>query len=166
MQESTAVFGDETDEDYTAETSRTLTAQQCETILGIPPATVRSWANRERIFSRGLDGAGNPLYYEHELVRLRDARRVALAGRVATMQHKRSSTRVSTDRVLSCVRGQGGVVPDKTPPRIVVPVELDTSKAEQQLDEFCDRIVRRVSAAMATGLAVSSVTVAIEGPKS
>lgn len=74
---------------------------------------------------------------------------------------------------LSCVRGRGGVVAgnDQTPDmeslvpnEIVVPVSLDLSKAETQLSAFCDRVVRDISQAVATGLSVHSMTVVLAPP--
>jgi hypothetical protein len=167
------MLADEGYDDDVVETSRMLGAHQCLTELRIPAATVRSWANRGQLYARALDGQGRPLYFEHEIVALRNTRRVAVAKRAATMQHRASSTRVSTDRVLSCVRGRGGVMAgnDQTPTEeplvpteIVVPVSLDLSKAESQLSAFCDRVVRDIGQAVATGLSVHSMTVVLAPP--
>lgn len=46
------------------------TAAQAERELGIPAATVRVWAFRERIWSRGIDRQGHPMYSGVELIRL------------------------------------------------------------------------------------------------
>jgi hypothetical protein len=143
--------------------SRMLGAHQCPTELGIPAATVRSWAARGRLYSRALDAAGRPLYFEHQLVALRDTRRVAVAKRVATMQHQLSSTRVSTDRVLSHVWGTEVVRVAEQPPEIVIPVRLDLDAAKQQLDQFCDHVRASLGAAVASGLAVQTVTVGLNG---
>jgi hypothetical protein len=157
------------DMDDMPRTSRTLGAHQCPMELGISAQTVRQWASRgvvvdgerRKLRARSLDGSGRPLYFEHELLALRDAQRdsavqrVTVAQETVTLSHSAHSTRVPKDRVLSSVRGQGGVVPDQTPPKIVVPVELDTSKAEQQLDEFCNLIARRVGSAVANAMAAA-----------
>lgn len=52
-----------------------FTAAEAETWLGIPAATVRSWARREQVWSYGLTEAGKPMYDRNDLVRLRDRRR-------------------------------------------------------------------------------------------
>lgn len=46
------------------------TAAQAERELGIPAGTVRAWAFRERVYSRGLDRQGHPMYSGVELIRL------------------------------------------------------------------------------------------------
>ena len=47
------------------------TAAEAERHLGIPASTVRSWARRRRIVSRGIDEAGSPLYAVDDLRKLR-----------------------------------------------------------------------------------------------
>jgi hypothetical protein len=49
-----------------------FSATEAEQVLGIPAATVRSWARRERIFSFGLDERDRPLYDREDLIRLRE----------------------------------------------------------------------------------------------
>lgn len=46
------------------------TAAQAERELGIPADSVRQWAFRKRVYSRGLDRAGRPMYSGAELIRL------------------------------------------------------------------------------------------------
>lgn len=47
-----------------------FTAAEAERWLGIPAATIRSWARRRRIWSYGLDSHGHPMYdLEHLLNR-------------------------------------------------------------------------------------------------
>jgi len=42
-------------------------AHEAPALLGIPAATVRQWAKRRRIYSRGLDRFGRPLYDVNDL---------------------------------------------------------------------------------------------------
>lgn len=53
-----------------------FTAAEAERVLGIPAATVRSWAKRERIWSFGLDERNRPMYDRDHLLALH-TRRVA-----------------------------------------------------------------------------------------
>lgn len=59
-----------------------FTAAEAETVLGIPAATVRSWARRERIYAFGLDEANRPMYDRDHLVTMRDARQYREASLV------------------------------------------------------------------------------------
>ena len=52
-----------------------FTAAEAEQWLGIPAATVRSWARRQQVWSFGLTESGKPMYDRDHLVALRDARR-------------------------------------------------------------------------------------------
>lgn len=49
-----------------------FTAAEATQWLGIPAATVRSWARRERVWAYGLTEAGKPMYDRDDLVALRD----------------------------------------------------------------------------------------------
>jgi hypothetical protein len=49
-----------------------FSAAESERVLGIPAATVRSWARRKRIWSFGLDERNRPLYDRDDLVSLRE----------------------------------------------------------------------------------------------
>lgn len=51
-----------------------FTATEAERVLGIPAATVRSWARRKQVWPFGLDAAGAPMYDRDDLVRLRERR--------------------------------------------------------------------------------------------
>ena len=57
---------------------RLLSAAEAERHLGIPSATVRSWALRGKLLSSGLDRSGRPLYAEANLLTLRDTPRADL----------------------------------------------------------------------------------------
>lgn len=46
------------------------TAAQARDELGIPAGTVRAWASRKVIYSRGVDRLGRPMYSGAELIRL------------------------------------------------------------------------------------------------
>lgn len=50
------------------------TAAESERVLGIPAATVRTWAFRKLIYAYGLDDRDRPMYDRDDLVRLRDLR--------------------------------------------------------------------------------------------
>lgn len=54
-----------------------FTAAEAETVLGIPAATIRSWARRQRLWSAGIDERGYPMYDRDDLRRLAEAREVA-----------------------------------------------------------------------------------------
>ena len=54
--------------------------------------------------------------------------------------------------------------PLQAPNEIVIPVRLDLEAAEQQLTDFCTRVQTKLSSAVATGLGVHSLTVAMVGP--
>jgi hypothetical protein len=47
-----------------------FTAAEAATVLGIPAATVRSWARRQRIVKYGLTEDGHPMYERGQLLRL------------------------------------------------------------------------------------------------
>lgn len=58
-------------------------AAEAERLFGIPAATVRSWARRQRIWSYGLDERNRPLYDRPDLLRLRDETRRTSVGTAA-----------------------------------------------------------------------------------
>ena len=70
---------------------RLLSAADAEKALGIPAATVRSWARRKRIWSYGLDARRDPLYDHDDLIRMRSRSRSA-ASRVAGQRHRPAET--------------------------------------------------------------------------
>lgn len=48
--------------------------------FGVPAATVRSWARRRRLHTRGLDNFGRPLYSLADVLALAASRRVGVAA--------------------------------------------------------------------------------------
>ena len=59
-----------TDEDY----GRLLSAAEAERLLGIRASTVRTWSQRRHrtgLWSAGLDRYGRPLFYEADLLALK-----------------------------------------------------------------------------------------------
>jgi hypothetical protein len=54
------------------DTRRRITAAEAPHAIGVPAATVRSWASREQVYSCGLDANGQPLYWQTDLEQLRD----------------------------------------------------------------------------------------------
>lgn len=54
-----------------------FTAAEAELWLGIPAATVRSWARREQVYSFGLDEKNRPMYDRDDLLRMRDGRKAS-----------------------------------------------------------------------------------------
>jgi DNA-binding transcriptional MerR regulator len=51
---------------------RRITAHEAPDTIGVPAATVRSWASRGLVYSCGLDGNSRPIYWQHDLEQLRD----------------------------------------------------------------------------------------------
>jgi DNA-binding transcriptional MerR regulator len=47
-----------------------MIAAEAQRILGIAAATIRQWARRHRLWPRGLDERGRPLYATCDIVRL------------------------------------------------------------------------------------------------
>jgi hypothetical protein len=52
-----------------------FTSAEAEQWLGIPAATVRSWARRHKVWAYGLTEDGRPMFDRDHLVALRDARK-------------------------------------------------------------------------------------------
>lgn len=144
-------------------------------ILDRPHRTIRNWVAAGKVPSIRdpntgtllVDGAAATEHHERTETR----RRVSGVSVVDTVKSSKSpsvsSTRVPPHRVLSCVRGRsggGGVAGDDPTPNqpdltvdggVVVPVRLDLSHAERQLEEFCNRVVRDIGHAVATGFAAA-----------
>lgn len=59
-------------------------AAEAEDIFGVPAATVRQWARRRRLYARGLDDSGRPLYATPDIVAILSAR---TGSPPATLQH-------------------------------------------------------------------------------
>ncbi len=55
-------------------------AHEAEIRYGIKAATVRSWAARRRIYPRGLDAFGRPLYATADVLALRAQRSISQAA--------------------------------------------------------------------------------------
>lgn len=51
---------------------RRIAAYEAPAAVGVPAATVRSWARRGRIYAVAIDPQGRPLYLTADLTRLRD----------------------------------------------------------------------------------------------
>jgi DNA-binding transcriptional MerR regulator len=49
-------------------------AAEAEDIFGVPAATVRQWARRRRLYPRGIDDSGRPLYATPDIVTILQAR--------------------------------------------------------------------------------------------
>lgn len=64
------------DDDWTRRLGRLLSATDAEHTLGIPASTVRTWAERQKIYSGGLSTQGHPVYWEVDLMALRHKRPV------------------------------------------------------------------------------------------
>lgn len=52
-----------------------FTAAEAERVLGIRASTIRTWANRKRIWAFGLDERRQPMYDKRDLIALRDRTR-------------------------------------------------------------------------------------------
>lgn len=66
-------------------------AAEAERILGIPAATIRSWARRRRIYPYGLDERGRPLFDRDDLLAMRGRTRTCDQHAKATRRARRVS---------------------------------------------------------------------------